>query len=93
VVGINTPLRLYELLDIKDEAPPELLQMVKNWEQGFACYEKKDFSAAADIFGKIYSGNGADMVAQKYFDRCRKHLASPPDDVSWDDGVDNLTEK
>jgi class 3 adenylate cyclase len=93
VVGINTPLRLYELLDIKAEAPPELLQMVKNWEQAFACYEKKDFSAAATIFGKIYSDNETDLVAQKYLDRCKKFIATPPDNAKWDDGVDNLTEK
>ena len=93
VVGINTPLRLYELLDIKEEAPPELFQMVKNWEQGFAAYEGKNFSTAADIFGEIIRLNSSDLVAKKYFNRCVKYKASPPDDVSWDGGVDNLTEK
>jgi len=32
VVGINTPLRLYELLGIRSDAPPALLDMVKRWE-------------------------------------------------------------
>ena len=93
VVGINTPLRLYELLDIRQDAPPQLLEMVKNWEQGFALYERKDFSAAVNIFQTIYHQNESDLAAKKYLDRCQKYLASPPDDSSWDNGIDNLTEK
>jgi len=93
VVGINTPLRLYELLDIQENAPPELLKMVKDWDQGFTAYEQKDFSAAAAIFREICTQNETDLAAKKYFDRCQKYLASPPDDASWDKGVDNLTEK
>ncbi|MDR0289753.1 MAG: adenylate/guanylate cyclase domain-containing protein [Treponema sp.] len=93
VVGINTPLRLYELLDIRQNAPPALLEMVQNWERGFAAYEQKDFSAAENIFKEISRQNEADLAAKKYFERCQKYLASPPSDEVWDDGVDNLTEK
>jgi len=93
VVGINTPLRLYELMDIASEAPPELLEMVRNWEQAFKFYENKDFLAAQNIFQAICRKNEADMAAKKYLNRCEKYLAAPPDDKIWDDGVDNLTEK
>jgi len=93
VVGINTPLRLYELLDIAQEAPPELLEMVRSWEQAFKFYESKDFVAAQNIFQLICRKNEADMAAKKYLNRCVKYLSSPPDDKIWDDGVDNLTEK
>jgi adenylate cyclase len=93
VVGINTPLRLYELLDIRQDAPPQLLEMVKNWEEGFTLYEQKDFPAASNIFQSIYHQNESDLAAKKYFDRCQKYLASPPNDSSWDSGIDNLTEK
>ena len=93
VVGINTPLRLYELLDIRSDAPPKLLGMVKEWEQGFALYERKDFKAAGGIFQGIFQRNNADLAAKKYYDRCSKYMASPPDEKAWDDGVDNLTEK
>jgi len=93
VVGINTPLRLYELLDIRQDAPPQLLETVKNWEQGFTLYEQKDFSAALDIFQSIFRQNESDLAAKKYFDRCEKYLATPPEDSRWDSGIDNLTEK
>ncbi|MCL2211548.1 MAG: adenylate/guanylate cyclase domain-containing protein [Treponema sp.] len=93
VVGINTPLRLYELLDIAQEAEPELSEMVKSWEQAFNFYENKDFLAAQNIFQSICRKNETDMAAKKYLNRCVKFIASPPDDKTWDDGVDNLTEK
>ena len=93
VVGINTPLRLYELLDIASEAPPELLNMVKNWEEAFKLYENKEFKAAEDIFQGICGKNEKDMAARKYLNRCIKFQSSPPDDKTWDNGVDNLTEK
>jgi adenylate cyclase len=93
VVGINTPLRLYELLDIRQDAPSSLLEMVQNWDKGFAAYEQKDFSAAEHIFREIFQQNETDLAAKKYANRCQTYLASPPDDTSWDDGVDNLTEK
>ena len=93
VVGVNTPLRLYELLDTARDAPPELLEMVKSWEQGFALYEKRDFLAAQKTFQAVYQKNNADLTAKMYLQRCGKYLASPPDEASWDNGVDNLTEK
>ena len=93
VVGINTPLRLYELLDIASDASPELLAMVADWEQAFDLYENRDFSSAKNIFESIYQKNDCDMAAKMYFKRCEKYMAVPPDEKAWDNGVDNLTEK
>jgi adenylate cyclase len=93
VVGVNTPMRLYELLDVAREAPSDLSSMVQNWEQGFALYEKQNFSAAQNIFRMIYEKNNADLVARKYMDRCSVYITTPPDAATWDDAVDNLTEK
>jgi plasmid stability protein len=93
VVGINTPLRLYELLDTAPDASPELLEMVKNWEQALNFYEKRDFLAAKNIFGTISMKNNNDMAAIKYLNRCAGYINLPPDGKNWDNGVDNLTEK
>jgi len=93
VVGINTPLRLYELLEIAESASPELLEMVKNWEQAFSFYEKRDFQSAQNIFQAICDKNKDDKAAKKYLNRCIKFVSSPPDEKAWDNGVDNLTEK
>jgi adenylate cyclase len=93
VVGINAPLRLYELLDIREGASLALLNMVKRWEQGFALYEQRDFLAAGNVFKAIFQHNNADLAAKKYYDRCYNYTVSPPNDKAWDDGVDNLTGK
>jgi len=93
VVGINTPLRLYELLDITSEAPPELLDMVKNWGQAFDFYENRDFKTAKTIFESIYENDKKDLAAKKYLNRCIKYSGDLPDEKIWDNGVDNLTEK
>jgi adenylate cyclase len=93
VVGINTPVRLYELLDIAQDAPSELLAMVKSWQQGFDLYEKKDFKEAQNIFAEVHRNNPEDKAAKMYADRCARYIQTPPDDKIWDNGVDNLTEK
>ncbi|WP_461248860.1 adenylate/guanylate cyclase domain-containing protein, partial [Treponema sp. R6D11] len=80
VVGINTPLRLYELLEIASETTPELQEMVKNWEQAFIFYEKRDFLSAQNIFQTIYDKNKSDLAAKKYLNRCVKFISSPPDE-------------
>jgi adenylate cyclase len=93
VVGVNTPLRLYELLGLREEASKETLDMVKSWEQGFGAYENKDFLAAKNTFARAHQKNANDGTAKLYLDRCEKYLASPPTPEKWDDGVDSLTEK
>jgi adenylate cyclase len=93
VVGVETPLRLYELLDIREEASPDLISMANAWEKGFNAYEKQEFLEAQNVFKTIYRKNNADLAAKLYLDRCEKFLASPPSGKDWNDGVDNLTEK
>jgi len=93
VVGVNTPLRLYELLDTSAEASPDLKEMAVKWERAFKLYEEKSFSPAKEIFQEICDKNDLDMAAKKYLNRCINNIKSPPDDKLWDNGIDNLTEK
>jgi adenylate cyclase len=91
VVGIPVPLRLYELLEIRSDAPKSMLDMVKVWEGAFNAYENRDFESARKIFDSIYQNDPEDFPAKLYIDRCAEFIASPPP-KEWD-GVDNLTEK
>jgi hypothetical protein len=93
VVGKNIPIRLYELLDIREEAPPELLAMTTAWGSAFDTYEHRNFAAAGNVFKSIYKQNPRDLVARLYLERCATYHASPPPDEVWEGGVDNLTEK
>jgi adenylate cyclase len=91
VVGIPTPLRLFELLEIREDAPAQLLDTVGVWEQGFAAYENREFPKAGEIFAELYRQDRGDDVAKLYLDRCEKYIKTPPA-PDWS-GVDNLTEK
>jgi adenylate cyclase len=93
VVGISTPVRLYELLDLRENASAELLDMVKTWEALFSAYEGRNFSSASRGFGEMYKKNSGDLAARLYMNRCEQYLKTPPPDEEWDDGVDNLTSK
>ncbi|MDR1443742.1 MAG: CHASE2 domain-containing protein [Treponema sp.] len=93
VVGKNIPIRLYELLDIRPEAPPELADMAAAWEGALNNYENRNFAAAGNIFKSIYRQNPRDLVARLYLERCAAYHTSPPPEHTWEDGVDNLTEK
>jgi hypothetical protein len=91
VVGIPTPLRLYELLALRQEASPELCEMAKAWESALEAYEGKDFTGALKRFQAILEGDEEDHTADLYRIRCGNYLKNPPS-ADWD-GVDNLTEK
>jgi len=91
VVGIPVPLRLFELLELKSDAPQSMLEMVKVWEKAFEAYENRDFEGAKKIFTEIFQKDEEDSTAKLYIDRCAKYIAAPPP-KAWD-GVDNLTEK
>ena len=91
VVGIPAPVRLYELLDIRSEAPPELGEMIRSWEVAFKIYEDRKFAEAKKVFGGILQKDPDDSVAKLYMEKCDDYINKPPPD-DWD-CVDNLTEK
>ncbi|GHV93517.1 guanylate cyclase [Spirochaetia bacterium] len=91
VVGINQPVRLYELLDTLENAAPEQKQLVEVFHEALDLFEKRDWKQAAEGFREILSTAKGDAPAQKYLDRCTAFLSSSPAD-DWD-GVYNLTEK
>ena len=42
VVNINTPIGLYELIEEKSLASPELLDYMQNWESAMAEFSNKN---------------------------------------------------
>jgi len=98
VVGIHTPLRLYELLANNNEQITnnkeqisKLKEMIEMWEKAIDLYEQKQFKEAVKIFASINQKNPNDKVAELYAERCKKYEANPPPE-GWD-AVNNLTEK
>jgi adenylate cyclase len=91
VVGINEPVRLYELLEMSENATPEQRKLAEVFHQALGCFEKREWREAAEGFREsleLENGGGPGGV---YLSRCEKFIAEPPDE-KWD-GVFNLTEK
>lgn len=91
VVGVETPLRLYELLEESEFLTENLREQVELWEQAIELYETRHFTEAKEKFQRVMNRDMNDQVAALYIERCEKFLANPPED-SWD-GVFNLTQK
>jgi len=86
VVGINTPLRLYELLPTDTEQ-----SAVEIWEKALDLYEDRKFRKAFDLFVSLLKHYPNDNVARVYAHWCKAFIETPPPD-DWD-AVKNLTKK
>jgi adenylate cyclase len=91
VAGINTPVRIYELLEARNELSPRKAEDAAAWEEAIGYFETGRFTLAGDIFAALAETRPEDAVAKLYAERCLAYIDSPPPD-GWD-GVRNLTEK
>ncbi|MCL2043372.1 MAG: CHASE2 domain-containing protein [Treponema sp.] len=91
VVGINTPIRLYELLYLESEMDETKRQQIDDWEKAISQLENRQFTNAALLFSKLNQQRPDDNVAGLYAKRSESYIHdSPPPD--WD-GVISLMEK
>jgi adenylate cyclase len=91
VVGINEPVRLFELLDKAEHAADHQKQLINVFHEALDIFEKRDWKQAAKGFQEAISINNADEPSKIYLNRCKSFIKKTPDD-SWD-GVYNLTSK
>jgi adenylate cyclase len=89
-VGISTPVRIYELLGLRDDMEGRGTEDLARWEQGIAQFEQGLFGAAEETFAFLAEKSPKDGVARFYVERCRGYINSPPE--AWE-GINNLTEK
>ncbi len=91
VVGINTPVRLCHVLDLKDEAPEELLGKIDRFHTALDLFENMDWTGAKAAFSAVLESDPEDAAAKVYLTRCDTYIAKAPSGT-WD-GVYNLNEK
>ena len=91
VVGINEPVRIYEILEIKEDAPAELLNRADLFHKAHELFEGRSWKEAADGFNRLLELFSDDKPSLLYRDRCLQYLEYPPPD-NWD-GVYNFEEK
>jgi adenylate cyclase len=91
VVGINTPLRLYEVMDIASEALPDLKTRIALFHEGLDLFEQRDWTTSQTIFEDVLRLSPQDGPTKKYLSRCLQFQKEAPA-ADWD-GVFSLTEK
>ncbi|MDR0300854.1 MAG: adenylate/guanylate cyclase domain-containing protein [Treponema sp.] len=91
VVGIQKPLRLYELLSANSEVTDIEQKAVKIWESAIDLYERRKFSEALRLFSMLMKRFPEDNVAKLYTKRCITFVKTPPPH-DWDE-VNNLMMK
>ncbi len=91
VVGIFEPVRLFEVLDFKTEAPGDLVRTVELFHEALEVFEAKDWTGAGKLFRAVLDHAPEDGPAKTYLERCARFRKTPP--VKDWDGVFNLTEK
>jgi len=91
VVNINTPIRLYELISLKDELADVHKEFLDNFHSALDHFEKREWEKALEFFNRSIINEPYDETTKIYIDRCEKFIKEPPQD-DWD-GVYNLTSK
>ena len=91
VVGINKPVRLYELIEEKGRAGKSVEEAVEIFHNGLEKFEAKDWVSARATFEEVLRLLPEDGPAKRYIKSCQDFEAKPP--ASGWDGVFNLTTK
>ena len=91
VVGINEPVRLYELIEEKDAVDRTVAQAVEVFQDGLQDFEAKNWKLAAATFRRVLTILPTDGPAQVYLKRCQAFMRKPP--VEGWDGVFKLETK
>ncbi len=81
--GRETPVRVFEVLALKDELTLEMQARGREFAQTLDLYRRGDFSGAATGFGAFLERFPADGPARAFLERCRRYQeTAPPED--WD---------
>lgn len=91
VKGKERPIKIFQLLGLKDESGGPAEELKSRYEQGLRLYRERDFKKACTMFEKALDLKPDDHPAQIFVERCRGFMISPPPE-QWD-GVFRMTEK
>ena len=91
VVGITTPVQLYNIIGIKSELSNAAIESVRIFNESIDLYLKKDFINAAKGFVEAQKLYPEDETPSVFVERCKQYYTNGvPSD--WD-GVVNMTSK
>ncbi|MBL0349001.1 MAG: CHASE2 domain-containing protein [Elusimicrobia bacterium] len=91
VKGKTQPIRVFELLAMKNGVSPEKKKSVSLFTEGLALYRDRRFTDATAKFFESLKASPDDKPSQIYIKRCEQFLTTPPP-PDWD-GVYVMTSK
>ncbi|MCK4560710.1 MAG: adenylate/guanylate cyclase domain-containing protein [Calditrichia bacterium] len=92
VMGKNEPVRVYELVGLKEEGIPDKKQQVLDiFREGYENYRAKNWQNAKNYFDQVLAIDRTDGPSKTYINRCDKFIANPPAE-DWD-GVYTMLRK
>jgi len=91
VVGINQPVRLFELIDEMSETTSEQRRLVEVFHAGLDRFEQRDWAGCRRYMQQVQEINPADGPMRLFLERVKKYETEPPS-ASWD-GVFSLSAK
>jgi adenylate cyclase len=91
VVGIQEPVRLFELIDERSAAGERTLEAIETFHRAQALFEGREWDRAAELFAEVQKALPGDPPSETFLKRCREFKVKPPAE-SWD-GVIDLTTK
>lgn len=91
VVGIDTPVQLYNIMAVRSEASGKMVALAEKFDSAIAAYIQKKMPEALLLFNKCLEIDPDDAASKIYLDRVRALLKNGiPDD--WTDII-NMTSK
>ena len=66
VVNVNTPIRLYELIDEKSAVSEKEIAYYAKWEEALKVFEARDYSKSLEMIDGLLGENPKDSVARYY---------------------------
>jgi class 3 adenylate cyclase len=90
VKGKSLPVRVYEVIREKADAPAKLVHLASSFEKGLAAYRSQDWAGAEQVFLELIKEYD-DETSKMFLDRVNMFRKNPPA-KDWD-GVFNLTVK
>lgn len=91
VVGINKPVRLYEVIEEKSQVSHEIMRGVDFFHKGIENYEARRWTPAIRLFNQALELMPQDPPSKKFIAICEGFLKKAPP-LDWD-GVNNLKSK
>ena len=91
VVGINTPVQLWELVELKEAVDSATLDFLRRFEEAHCVFDRRDWKEAFKLFKALRDERPDDGPSDAYLRKCEAFIQKPPAD-NWD-GVFSLTQK